>query len=167
MTNTVIFIIFAATIACGLHAACLAADAEPPAKRINTFPITLPDATIVIFKKGNSIGVARITNQSLPPSEGCDVEWFLRDDGRLDFSPSSPGLTTGTIKGTLRIKFGPFDSECSVNTAGRGYVYLTDDYFTGVVVQPDLKNLERAINGTTMIKKLNGEILALEAKKDG
>ena len=167
MTNAVKFFIVAATVVCGLRTVCLTANAEEPAARLHAFPMTLPDATIVVFKKGNSIGVARITNQSLPPSEGCDVEWFLRDDGRLDFSPSAPGLTTGTIKGTRQIKFGPFDSEWSVNTVGRGFVYLTDDYFTGVVVQPDLKNLERDLNGTTMIKKLDGEFLTLIAKKEG
>jgi hypothetical protein len=108
--------------------------------------------------------VACITNQIGAPAEGCDVEWFLRDDGRLDFNPSALGVTTGKIKGTLRIKFGPFDTEWSVNTRGRGYVYLKDDYFTGVVVQPDLKNLWDTIEGIIMIKKGRFDGIHLEPK---
>jgi hypothetical protein len=42
---------------------------------------------------------------------------------------------------------------------------LTDDYFTGVVVQPDLKNIGVTITGTSMIKPLSGESIALYAKE--
>jgi hypothetical protein len=165
MTTAARNIIIIAIAACSIFFGCPSSNAAEPAKRLDAFPTTLPDSTIVVFKKNSTIEVAVITNQSGPPNEGCDVQWFLRTDGKLDFSPSAPGLTTGTITGTCRIKFGPFDSGWSVNRVGRGYVYLTDDYFTGVVVQPDLKNIGVTITGTSMIKPLSGESIALYAKE--
>ena len=156
MNITVRHILLIATFSVNLDFGVPLSKAEEPVKRLNAFPAVIPDSTAIVFKKDDTIGVAIISNMRNTPNEGCDVQWFLRTDGALDFSPAALGLTTGTIKHTKRIKFGPFDTEWSVAGPGRGYVYFDDAYYTGVVVQPDLTNLSKVIRESILVRNLTG-----------
>ena len=157
------------TIACSYAIFLLGAfqaQGEEAAKKLNSFPVEIPDSTAVVFRQGDTIGVAIVSNMRMSPVEACDVKWFLRTDGALEFAPSAPGLTTGTIKDTKWIKFGPFNSEWSSASPGRGWVYFDEgrSYSLGIVVQPDLANLSKSILGVPLVNKLVGAKENLRAK---
>lgn len=99
--NTIIrHIVIIAASYVALDLGAFQSQAQEVAKQLNAFPVIITDSTAVVFKQGDTIGVAIVSNMRMPPNEACDVQWFLRTDGALEFGPSAPGLTTGTIKDT-------------------------------------------------------------------
>jgi hypothetical protein len=133
---------------------------------LSIFPCIIPDGSAVVFKKGDIIGVAIISNQSAT-SESLSYEWYLRTDGKIDFDQKSNAISKGKVKGASSIKFGPFDTWWSINKKGRGFIYLNnDDYYTGVIMKPNKKKLNEDLFPLKMIRNPKADQITLGVNWD-
>lgn len=75
------------------------------------------DGTIVLLRKGNTIGAFVLENQNYDP-ELTDYKWYLRTDGKTTIDPKDPAVSTGAVHGASSIKFGPFNVDWSTLSSG-------------------------------------------------
>ncbi len=69
------------------------------ATALGMFPIGIPDDSAIVLKDGDSIGIAILREQTTQP-ETLSFDWFLRTDGKVNFSPNAKA-----VKGDRRKMF--------------------------------------------------------------
>ena len=125
---------------------------------LGLFPISIPDGSAIVLMDGDSIGIAILREQSVKP-ETLAFDWFLRTDGQINFRPKTKAVRKGSKENVSSITFGPFSTEWSSNGNGRGFIYLNNNYYTGVIIDPDTQKLNFGLLNLIMIKNANAETM--------
>lgn len=105
----------------------------------SAYPDPIRDGTLILVKKGDTVGAFILSEQTLEP-EKTKYHWWYRDDGSGELDIGLEEVTSGTDilnvspTSSNSISFGPFRIAWSGNAVGKGYIYYK--YSPGWRVSP-------------------------------